>query len=247
MRVGPAIPPGLWLTSWADVMPAGYRDGMRAREPQTALGSVAWRRFLLSAWPWRSAGYLLTTPLVVMAGLPAVVLLTPWIAAAVQARAGHVTPARALLLVLAGGVLLAAAGPVAAAPVAAMERRRLALVDDRPLAPDRRDTRPVAVAGTWQWLRGRYTEPAAWRELAYTIALVTVVPVAYALTAGICLIAAVLIAGLLLAVSSHGPVSVAVGHVTSPGQAVPYALAEFGEDVADMFAPCCPAGSRTTR
>jgi hypothetical protein len=67
---------------------AGYRGGMRAEEPQTALGSVVWRRFLLSAWPWRSAGYLLSTSLVIMTGLPAMLLLTPWIAAAGQVRAG---------------------------------------------------------------------------------------------------------------------------------------------------------------
>src|SRR5262245_12836283 len=103
--------PRLSVTSWANGMPAGYRDGMRAREPQSALEAVAWLRVLLSAWPWRSTCYLLTTPLVVMASLPAMVLLTPWIVTVGQARAGHVTPARALLLVLAGGVLLAALGP----------------------------------------------------------------------------------------------------------------------------------------
>ena len=73
--------------------------------------------------------------------------------------------------------MLAAAGPLAAAPVAAVERRRLALVDDRPLAPGRASP-SAAATGTWQWPRSRYTEPAAWRELAYAVALVTVVLVA---------------------------------------------------------------------
>jgi signal transduction histidine kinase len=170
-------------------------------------------------------GYLLSTPLVITAGLPAMVLLTPWMAAAGEVRAGHATLARTLLLVLAGGVLLAAAGPLVAAPVAAVERWRLGLVDQRPLAAGAGQARSVSVAGMGQWLRHRYTEPAAWRELAYTIALVTVVPVAYAVAAGVCALAGVLIASPLLAASSHGPVSVALGQVTSPSQAVPYALA----------------------
>jgi signal transduction histidine kinase len=156
------------------------------------------------------------------------VLLTPWLAAAGQVRAGHATLARTLLLVLVGGVLLAAAGPLTAAPVAAVERRRLRLVDERPLAAGAGQTRSVAAAGIWQWLRHRYTEPAAWRELAYTLALVTVVPVAYAAAAGVCVLAGVLIASPLLAAAGHGPVAVAVGQVTSAGQAVPYTLAGLG-------------------
>jgi signal transduction histidine kinase len=196
---------------------------MHAQEPQTALGSVRRRRFLLSGWPWRSAGYLLSTSLVIMTGLPAVLLLTPWIAAAGRVRAGDASPVTTVLLVLAGGVLLAGAGPVVAAPVAVLERWRLRLVDERPLAPD--GSHAHSGAGPWRWLRSRYAEPAAWRELGYTIVVVTVVPVAYAAVAAVPVLAGILIASPLLAAGGRGPVSLGVGEVTSAGQAVPYALA----------------------
>ncbi len=199
----------------------GYRGDMRAEEPQTALGSVVWRRFLVSAWPWRSTAYLLSTALVIMAGLPALLLLTPWIAAAGQVRAGDASLIKLVALVLAGGVMLAGAGPLVAAPVAVVERWRLRLVDERPLASDGSDAR----FGAWRWLRSRYTEPAAWRELGYAILVVTVVPAAYAVVAAVALLVAVLVASPLLAAGGHGPVSLGVGQVTSAGQAVPYALA----------------------
>jgi signal transduction histidine kinase len=202
---------------------AGYRGDMHAQEPQTALASVVWRRFLLSAWPWRSAGYLLSTSLVILTGLPALLLFTPWIAAAGQVRAGDASPVRTVFLVLAGAILLAGAGPLVAAPVAVVERWRLRLVDVRPLAGDGGNAR--SGRGAWRWLRSRYTEPAAWRELGYTIVVVTVVPVAYAAVAAVPVLAGILIASPLLAAGGHGPVSLGVGQVTSAGPAVPYALA----------------------
>jgi Bacterial regulatory proteins, luxR family len=53
--------------------------------------------FLLSAWPWRSAGYLLSTSLVIMTGLPAVLLLMPWLALIAE---GHSNSAIARQLVI---------------------------------------------------------------------------------------------------------------------------------------------------
>ena len=186
--------------------------------------SVLCRRFLLSAWPWRSAGYLLSTPLLVLAaGLPVVLLCAPWLAAVAQVRAGDASPSSRPCFLW--RVLLALGGPLAAAPVAAAERWRLWLVDARPLGSGGSGAHPGSGTGPWQWLRSRYTTPRAWRELGYTVVLVTAVPAAYAAAAAIPLLAFVLIAGLPLAAAGHGPVSLGIGQVTSAGQAVPYALA----------------------
>ena len=107
-----------------------------------ALGS---RRFLLSAWPWRAAGYLLA-----------------------GAVTGALTLLAALLLLTAGAlVVLGLAGfTLLGLPVARAERRVRRLVDDRPV-PD--GHRPPARPGLRIWLRTRYTEPVTWRELGYAL------------------------------------------------------------------------------
>ncbi|GAA3607445.1 sensor histidine kinase [Nonomuraea rosea] len=71
---------------------------------------------------------------------------------------------------IATGLLALAWLPVAlvagAFPLAALERRRVALLGVPALAdPHRVPDRPGAAA----WLRARYTEAATWRELAYTV------------------------------------------------------------------------------
>jgi hypothetical protein len=82
-------------------------------------------------------------------------------------------------------------------------RRGCQPADERPLAPDGSNAR--SGAGAWRWLRSRYTKPAAWRELGYTIVVVTVVPVAYAAVAAVPVLAGILIASPLLAAGGHGP------------------------------------------
>ncbi|MEU9166888.1 sensor domain-containing protein [Streptomyces sp. NPDC048420] len=107
--------------------------------------------FLLSAWPWRSTGYLLTGAVV---GVPTLV--------------GLVTLAvvgGALAVVLVGLPLLVVLALVGL-PVAWVERRRLALVDRDP-APD--PHRAPAAEGLVPWLRTRLKEQVTWRELAYTV------------------------------------------------------------------------------
>ena len=114
-----------------------------------ALGS---RRFLLSAWPWRAAAYLLggalTGALVLLAGL---LLLT----------------AGALV------VLGPAAFTLAGLPVARAERRVRRLLDDRPL-PDAHRTPPRP--GLRSWLHTRYTEPVTWREFGHALLLALLWP-----------------------------------------------------------------------
>ncbi|WP_328980847.1 sensor histidine kinase [Streptomyces canus] len=107
--------------------------------------------FLLSAWPWRAVGYLLTGA-----------------AAGVLALVGTVTLAvvgGALTAVLVGLpllVMLALSGVV----VARLERRRLRLVDADPVSDPHRDP---AATGLWAWLTTRLKEQATWREFGYTL------------------------------------------------------------------------------
>jgi len=109
-----------------------------------ALGS---RRFLLSAWPWRAAGYLLA-----------------------GALTGAVTLIVALLMLTAGALVVLGLAGVAllGLPVARVERRMLGLLGDRP-PPDghRAPPRP----GLRAWLGTRFTEPLTWRELGYAVLL----------------------------------------------------------------------------
>ncbi|MBM9621406.1 sensor histidine kinase [Streptomyces zhihengii] len=108
----------------------------------TLLRALTRRDFLLSAWPWRAAGYLASS------AVTGVLALTG-------------------LLVLAGFSLLLVGLPLlvlAGTGLAAVERRRLRLVDPEPApGPHRTPGEPGLAA----WLRLRLTEQATWREFAY--------------------------------------------------------------------------------
>ncbi len=110
--------------------------------PRTALSAAAtppWR-LARSAWPWRALAYLLAgmipamLPLALLAGIE---LLSPGIPAMI-------------LLLLAGLLVVVAAGPL----IAWFDRRRLRLVDGRPLP-----ARPPL----------RLREPGTWREIGYAV------------------------------------------------------------------------------
>ncbi|WP_330452729.1 MULTISPECIES: sensor domain-containing protein [unclassified Streptomyces] len=112
--------------------------------------------YLLSAWPWRAAGYLLSSAPVGIVALLAIVL---------GAAVGS-----ALAVVLIGLPLLALLA-LSGLPVAALERRRLRMVDRRPApTPHRVPDEPGLLA----WGRTRFREQATWRELGYTLAFATV-------------------------------------------------------------------------
>ncbi|TDD72816.1 sensor histidine kinase [Actinomadura rubrisoli] len=185
---------------------------MTVSEPRTVLEAAAKRRFLISRWPWRCAGYLLTTPIPVLAAaVPFGLFALPW-AAALSSRQPF---GARLLLVALGALLLAGLGPLVAAPLAEVERRRLRLID----------TRPVSSGHAGQtWSRVRYGEAAIWRELGYACLLVTLAPVLY----GALLMFALLVGGLilspLLARGSGEPVALGLFKVATPMEAVPYAL-----------------------
>ncbi|MFG3700333.1 sensor histidine kinase [Micromonospora sp. NPDC047620] len=190
--------------------------------PQTLIRAVVRRRFVVTGWPWRSLGYLLTTPpMVLVAGLPLAVLALPWAVLLHQATTGDApTPAELALLPLAGAGLLAAFGPLVALPVAAVERWRLRLVDTRPVEPAHR--RPLAGGPGW-WLRSRYAEAATWRALGYAALLSTVVPVAYGVVLVLLLLIVAWVASPLMV--SGGPLALGFGQVATAADTVPYALA----------------------
>ncbi|GAA2540404.1 sensor histidine kinase [Streptomyces fimbriatus] len=121
---------------------------MQPRNPWQAMARPG---YLLSPWPWRSAGYLLTgvvTGVLVLVGLVTAVAV------------GGV-----LALALVGLPLLCAAA-LAGVPVARLERLRLRLVDRDP-AYDLH--RPPAAPGLRAWLTTRVRERATWRELGHAL------------------------------------------------------------------------------
>ncbi|MFD4870571.1 sensor domain-containing protein [Streptomyces sp. NPDC058412] len=108
---------------------------------------------LRSAHPWRAAGYLAASPLTGVPVLLALVLLA--------------TAGAALGPVAIGLPLLALLG-LAGIPAAAVERRRLRLVD-RDFDPTATPHRTPAEPGLLAWAGLRYREQATWRELAYAV------------------------------------------------------------------------------
>jgi hypothetical protein len=174
------------------------------------------RRFLISAWPWRSLAYVLTSA-AVAAPLAAVVwtLGLPWLVAATGG------PDRRVFVLAAVGVaLLAGFGPLVAVPLGALERRRLELLDDR--AP--RSAHRPAPGGPTAWLRVRLTEAATWREMLYGLFVAIVVPVGYGLLGFAALLVGAFVASPLVA--ANGPAYWQLGpwEITGVAESVPVAL-----------------------
>ncbi|WP_413105804.1 sensor histidine kinase [Streptomyces sp. Inha503] len=107
--------------------------------------------FLLSSWPWRAAGYLLTGA---VTGVVALVVI------AATAAAGAV-----LALVLVGIPLLVLAA-LTGIPVAWVERHRMRLIDADPAVDPHR---APAAHGLWPWLTTRMREQVTWRELGHAL------------------------------------------------------------------------------
>ncbi len=196
---------------------------MHTASPQTALQAVTWRRLLISSWPWRSAGYLVTTLPLALAAFTG--LAIPWLVLVARLAAGDYQVGVIVVLVLLGAALIAALGPVIAMPLAELERRRLRLVDTRPAASGHRT---LPAGGPVAWLRVRYAEPATWREVGYTCLLATVAPVLSiaALLAAPLTVSYIASPFLVLAQRPGGsPVALPFANVATTGQALPYAIA----------------------
>ncbi|WP_436739734.1 sensor histidine kinase [Streptomyces sp. BBFR102] len=108
-------------------------------------------RFLLSAWPLRCWLHLLGGVL-----FGAVVLLVLVVAVSLGV----------VLSAVGVGLLILAAVPLLGIPVAALERRRLRLVEPARLADPHG---PPAAGGRRRRLRHRFGERATWRELGYAV------------------------------------------------------------------------------
>lgn len=113
-------------------------------------------KYLRTARPWRAAAYLLGGGL---GGAFAFVVML------LLAVSGTV-----LAVVLVGLPLLAALA-LAGVPFAALERRRLRLVDPVPVPDPHRDPDRTGLAA---WARTRFREQATWRELGYVLLAATV-------------------------------------------------------------------------
>ncbi|WP_289009950.1 sensor domain-containing protein [uncultured Thermomonospora sp.] len=189
---------------------------MAAEGPKTAWEALGWR-LLLGRWPWRAVAFLGSGAVVaVLAAVPLAVLASPWALAAGR------PPTVAGALVVCGGVALAVFGPLVAMPLAELERRRLRLVDARPVRPGH--AVPPA-AGVAAWLRTRYAEAATWREFGYACLLAVLVPPVYGAVGLAVLLVVMLLAGPLLVAGAEGPVAIGVATVGTVREALPYALA----------------------
>jgi signal transduction histidine kinase len=197
--------------------------GMRMSAPQTALEAVTWRRLPVSTWPWRSAGYLLTTGPLALAA--AAILAIPWLVLVARLAAGDDQAGMIVVLVLLGTAFVIGLGPVVVSPLADLERGRLRMVDTRPAIPRRRK---APAGGLVTWLRDRYTSPAAWREVGYACLLVIAAPVPTAAVLLVEPLAVFLIAGPFLVLAQQPgsrPVALVFGHASNVGQTVPYMIA----------------------
>ncbi|MFC0507800.1 sensor histidine kinase [Micromonospora costi] len=188
---------------------------MTSAEPAHLLTALRRRDYPLTWWPWRAMAYLATTvPIAGVLCLGLLVVGAPLIAA-VNAVRQHGRPiSLPLALFLAVAALAAVAlAPFVSAAVAAVERSRLAVIDPRPLP-----------ARPWSGLAARYTTASAWREVAYTVWLGGVVPLAYWIYTLLVLIDLMLIAGPWLAHNGDRVVLI-WSTADTPGEAVPYAVA----------------------
>ncbi|MFH8344044.1 sensor histidine kinase [Streptomyces sp. NPDC018045] len=129
--------------------------------------------FLTSSAPWRSLGYLLSSGLL---GLLSLVVL------------GGVVVCGLLLSVVGVGLVILAGSVLLGIPLAALERRRLRILEgphaDRPASPHR----PVARPGLWPWVHTRLQESATWREFGFAMVfavLLSVVDLALLAMAGL--------------------------------------------------------------
>ncbi|MEW2291218.1 sensor domain-containing protein [Streptomyces sp. NPDC006743] len=145
-------------------------------------------RFLLSAWLWRSAAYLLTGVATGAATLVGVVTAAVLCGAAAVAVVGLPLLAVAAL----GGI-----------PVAGVERHRLRLIDRAP-APGGHQV--PAAPGLRAWLTTRLREQATWREFGYALLFAVLLwPVdALAVTLALLCPLSLLATPLLLALADDG-------------------------------------------
>ncbi|TDQ53825.1 sensor histidine kinase [Actinorugispora endophytica] len=214
-----------------------------SNEPRSPFPAVRRRRFLLSAWPWRSYAHVLTTVPVGLALLiPVGVLAVPWflLFAMWADETAALGPVLTAVLLLLGAALVGGLGPMATLPAASLERLRLRLVDsDRVASGHRTPDRP----GLWAWLRLRYTEAATWREFGYVLVLsLGMLPLALLLLA-CCGGLALLAASPVIVAAGQGPVTMGTAVLERPVEAVPYGLLGLALTVLTAYPAALLAGA----
>ncbi|MBQ1079612.1 sensor histidine kinase [Nocardiopsis sp. B62] len=195
---------------------------VRRTGPSTLLQSLASPRYLLSAWPWRSLAYQLTT--LAVGGTLVVVaspVYAPW--AVFVARLGTVDDAGSLTSWFLFGLLMVLCfAPLVAIPLGALERRRLYLV----MPEENRSGHRPPPPGLWGWVRTRYSEAATWREVAYAAVMFPILGLCLLVTVSLTVATAILAAGpVLLRDENEGPIALGWTTLTTPAEALPYALA----------------------
>ncbi|WP_238015874.1 sensor histidine kinase [Dactylosporangium sp. AC04546] len=187
--------------------------------PSTALAAIRHPRFLFSGWPWRAAAFVLSTPpLALAAAAPFGLLVLPWIFMARRAFTGAAGVLDSLLLFLLSAVLVGILGPFFAWPLATVERRRLRLVDNRPVAKERTIPRSRP---RW-WIPKLYRRESAWRDLIYAALMVTAVPVMY--VAVIVTVMLLVVCALSPLLVDEGPISLGIATISTPRQATPFSI-----------------------
>ena len=208
------------MDGWERPPGAPYGDAVSTIEaPWLALRR---RRYVFSAAPWRALLYVLTTvPIAGFLGATLGLLVLPWLAAVLRMTGSRPLTSPLLFVMVTALALFAAFGPLVAIPVAAVERRRLALIDQRPLPSAHRPlgTDPLI------WLRVRYTEAATWREVLYCVFAGLVLPVVYGAYALFVLIDLGFLVSPLFAASGTDSWQFGAFTVRTVGQALPLAAA----------------------
>ncbi|GAB3957339.1 hypothetical protein GCM10027614_72560 [Micromonospora vulcania] len=118
-----------------------------------------------------------------------------------------------MLFLAVGSLTMLALAPIVTVPLAAVERWRLGLVDNRPLPPP----------PPWPGLVARYRSGSAWREVAYAFWLGGFVPIAYWVLLLLVLLDLGMVTSPWLAGAADQPV-VIWRTVHGPGEAIPYAI-----------------------
>jgi len=190
-------------------------------QPRHVLAALGQRRYAISAWPWRSLLFVLTSlPVIGVVALFLAPFWLPWVGALSLVVQPTVAIAPLVVLLFTGTLFALVAGPLVAIPVGAIERQRLALVDGRPITSAHRIPRPGLLA----WIATRYAEAATWREVLYVLLLATIAPLAYAgLVLAAIFIVVLLISPIVVTVAG-GPV-VIVGRVENIPGTIPYVVA----------------------
>jgi signal transduction histidine kinase len=207
------------VDGWERPRGGHYRDAVSTIEtPWQALRS---RHYLLSSGPWRAILYGLTTlPLAGVVGVGLGTLILPWLAAGLRFNDGRVIDGPLLFVMVTALAMFAGAGPLVAIPLAAVERGRLALIDQRPVQSAHRPLRTDPIT----WLRVRYTEAATWREVLYSAFLGLIVPVVYGMYAFLALIDFAFLVSPLFAASGTDSWQFGVFKVSTLGEAIPLAV-----------------------